>query len=288
MSWFMLSLFCALSESAKDLLGKKALQGANEYLIAWSWSLFAFPFLLPWVWYEETPVLGPDFWPTLLFTTIVVVSSFPLYMKAIRVSDLSLTLPMIATTPVFMLITSPIIVGESAPPIGILGVLLIAIGTYVLNIQERKHGWLAPYCALLKEEGPRIMLVVSAIWSIGGNLDKVGVLNSSPLFWLFAVHLCASLAFVPLVLWKTPNFPSALLNNLVLLTMIGILSLASGVFQLLSLTMTLPTYVIAVKRFSIPISVLLGSILFRESGLRERLAGVIIMIIGALLITLLG
>jgi drug/metabolite transporter (DMT)-like permease len=288
MLWFFLAFSTATFESLKDLVGKHTLPRANEYLIAWSWSLFALPILLPVVLLQGPPPIGKPFWVALFFATITVTSSFSLYMKAIKSSDLSLTIPMIASTPVFMLVTSPIIVGEFPPPQGVVGVLLIAVGSYVLNIRERKKGWLAPYKALLNEKGPRIMLLVAFIWSIGGNLDKIGITNSSPFFWIFSLHLCASVATLPLVLWKTRHLPSSLLRNLRYLAPIGLFSAISGITQMTAVAMTLVAYVISVKRFSIIMSVLLGSLLFHEKGLRERLTGVVIMIAGVLFITLLA
>lgn len=43
---------------------------------------------------------------------------------------------------------------------------------------------------------------------------------------------------------------------------------------------------LSIKRSSVIISVLLGALIFKEKGLKERLAGTILMILGVLLITL--
>ena len=53
-----------------------------------------------------------------------------------------------------------------------------------------------------------------------------------------------------------------------------------------ALSLTLAAYVVAMKRMSPMISVFLGSKFLNEPNVRERLLGVIVMIIGVLLIVL--
>ncbi|NQE06765.1 hypothetical protein C5S32_12915 [ANME-1 cluster archaeon GoMg1] len=85
-------------------------------------------------------------------------------------------------------------------------IFLIVTGSYLLNINHskkyRSHGYknryLAPFKALLKEKGPRLMLVVAFIWSLTANIDKIGLQNSSPLFWVIAVDIYVALLMLPL------------------------------------------------------------------------------------------
>lgn len=65
---------------------------------------------------------------------------------------------------------------------GLIGVVLIVIGSYVLNIKRRNAGYLALFKAMLEQRWPRLMLYAAFILSITSSIDKIGVLNSSPLF----------------------------------------------------------------------------------------------------------
>jgi uncharacterized membrane protein len=47
-------------------------------------------------------------------------------------------------------------------------------------------------------------------------------------------------------------------------------------------------YVISIKRTSVIISILFGYLIFKEKGIKERLLGAVIMVIGVLFITLLN
>lgn len=288
MTWFIFAFLTATFESLKDVTSKHTIPRSNEYVVAWAWMIFAVPFLLPAVLIQGIPEIKPQFWVALGVSTLILSSSLVLYMKAIKASDLSLTIPMIAFTPMFMLITSPLIVGEFPPPLGIVGVLLIVAGSYVLNIKELRKGLkglAAPYRALLREQGPRMMLLVAFLWSINGNIDKIGIQNSAPFFWIMSANAVSGVVITPIMLWNSKQ-TSQITANWKYLILIGLLAALVGLSQMTALTMTLVAYVISVKRFSVVLGVLFGGLLFKEKGLSERLTGVFIMVAGVLCITL--
>ncbi|MCK5259579.1 MAG: hypothetical protein KAJ70_00825 [Candidatus Omnitrophica bacterium] len=54
---------------------------------------------------------------------------------------------------------------------------------------------------------------------------------------------------------------------------------------MIAIKMTLVPYLIAVKRTSVIMTSLFGLFLFKEKGLRERLIGVVLMVLGVLMIS---
>src|SRR5574341_93981 len=182
MVWFIYAVLTALFDSLKDVSSKNCLKNTDEYIISWAFRFFALLFLIPLLPFIEIPPLDGQFWTLLFIAGSLDTVTTVLYMKAIRYSDLSITAPMITFTPLFLLITSPLIVGEFPNFIGLTGVCLIVAGSYLLNIKERNNGYLAPFRKLLKEKGPKLMLIVALIWSITSNFDKIGVQKSSPVF----------------------------------------------------------------------------------------------------------
>ena len=169
MTWLILGILTAFFEAVKDVLGKQNLQKSDEYVVAWSLSFFSVIFLLPWVLSTGIPPLNSQYWLALLIGGSINAVTALLYMKAIKLSDLSLTLPLVALTPLFMLLTSPLMVGEYPKPFDYIGILLIVAGSYLLNIKEKSKGYLAPFKALLSEPGPKLMLIVAFLWSIASN-----------------------------------------------------------------------------------------------------------------------
>ncbi|MGF1480276.1 MAG: EamA family transporter [Cyanophyceae cyanobacterium] len=135
----------------------------------------------------EIPPLGDRFWLALVVSGILNTLAWLMYIKAINSSDLSLTVPLITFTPLFLLVTSPVMVGEYPTSIQAFGILLIVIGSHTLNLRQRHQGVFAPFRALLEQTGPKLMLGVAFIWSFTANIDKIGVQNSSPTLWSIAL-----------------------------------------------------------------------------------------------------
>lgn len=286
MIWLLFALLTALFESLKDVTSKRGLQRFDEYIISASLILFQLPFLLPLLLIIEIPVLGDRFWYALGTGTVLNVIAILFYIKAIKVSDLSITVPIVNFTPLFLLLTSPLILGEFPTPAGYAGILLIVSGSYILNIKYRSVGIFGPIRALFSEPGPRYMIVTAFIWSITSNVDKIGVQNSSPVFWAVSIVISLSICMSVLILITSADKLRDMPRNVKTLLPIGLFGALTLITQMTAISMTLVAYVISIKRMSTALSVFWGHIIFGEKGVRERIAGVMIMIIGVLLITL--
>jgi drug/metabolite transporter (DMT)-like permease len=286
LTWLILGIFTAFFEAVKDVFGKQNLKKSDEYVVAWSLSFFSVIFLIPWVIYTGIPALNSQFWVALLIGGSINAVTALLYIKAIKVSDLSLTVPLVALTPLFMLLTSPLIVGEYPSFFDYIGILLIVTGSYLLNIKEKSQGYLAPFKALLKEPGPKLMLIVAFLWSITSNFDKIGVKNSSPIFWLFSIFGTMSVLLLPILLHKTPNPSRKIIKQLPMLAAMGFFNAIGVLCQMQALTLTLVVQVIAIKRTSVLMGVLFGHFIFKEKDIQQRLLGAGIMVLGVLFISL--
>ncbi len=281
--WIIFAVLTAFFESAKDVFSKKGLEDIDEYVVAWALRFFALPFLLPLLFFIDVHI-GEKFWFALLIGGSMNIFTTILYMKAIKYSDLSITVPMVAFTPMFLLITSPLIVGEFPSFMGLIGILLIVTGSYVLNIKEMNRGYVLPIKALLKEKGPKLMLFVAFLWSITSNIDKIGVLNSSPIFWVISVNVFVAMLLFPVMLLRSKNIQIS--KNLKALMPIGLCSALTLIFQMTAISLTLVVYVISIKRTSTLLSVLWGFLIFNEKGIKERMLGTGIMMLGVIFITL--
>jgi len=286
LTWLILGIFTAFFEALKDVFGKQNLKKSDEYVVAWSLAFFSVIFLIPWVIYTGIPALNTQFAIALLIGGSINAVTAILYIKAIKVSDLSLTVPLVALTPLFMLLTSPLIVGEYPNFFDYIGILLIVTGSYLLNIKEKSQGYLAPFKALLKEPGPKMMLIVAFLWSITSNFDKIGVKNSSPIFWLFSLFGTMSILLLPILLHKTPNPSRKILKQLPMLAAMGFFNAIGLLCQMQALTLTLVVQVIAIKRTSVLMGVLFGHFIFKEKDIQQRLLGAGIMIFGVFVISL--
>lgn len=286
MLWFVLALLTALLASFVDVFSKKSLQMVDEYIAAFSLRAFSLVILAPLLLIVEIPQLDVTFLYAFIAVMLIGTVSLVLFMRAIKVSPISLSIPMLAFTPVFLLVMSPLIVGEFPNSLGIIGILFIVAGSYFLNLGKRADGLAAPFKALIKEEGPRLMLCVAFLWSVGANIDKIAVLHSNPIFYAVTANLALALILVPMVLIKSTNNLKNIRPNLKKLAPIGILTGLYFILQLHAITMTLVVYVISIKRTSILLTILWGFLIFKEGNIKERFVSGSMMVVGVILIAL--
>lgn len=287
MVWFLFALLAAFCLATTDALCKKALKETAECVVAWIRFGFAVPFLLLFMLPENIPSLDMTFWKTIGIMVPLEVTAILFYLKAIKISPLSLTVPFLSLTPVFLLITSFVMLGETPDRSGLAGVFLIAAGAYLLNFHEKKQGILAPLRNIIREKGSLMMIGVAFLYSITSNLGKIATLHSSPLFFGTFYTLVLAVALTPLAFFQAKknsfNFKTLLKTFL----LIGFFYALMTIAHYQAIARINVVYMISVKRMSLVFSVLYGGLIFHEKNISERLAGSLVMILGVIFITLL-
>lgn len=282
--WIILSFLTAVCEAFKDGLCKKSLKSFDVFTISWVWKVFSLPFIFPLIFFTPIPEYLPvEFWMALLVGGGLNILATLLYIRAINLSDLSITLPLLSFTPVFLLFTSPVMVGDVPTLPGYIGVFFIFAGSYLLGIKDRSTIF-GPLLAIVKEPGARLMLMVALIWSVAANMDKIGVMATSPFFWAICVQSFISLGLTIVLIFNRSALKGRLGGNLKILLLIGFFTGAGFVFQMTAIKIGLVPYVIAIKRTSIIMGVLIGGLYFMEKDLKTRVLAAAVMLAGVFLI----
>ena len=250
-------------------------------------------YTLPWMLTSLLfiPLVIPDstFWLCMLAGLPLEALAFYCYMKALKVSPLSLTVPFLAFTPGFIILTGWIMLGEKISIGGLCGIILIMAGAYSLNLSHTRYGLLGPLMAIFKEPGSRLMLLVSFIYAFTSTIGKLAIIHSNPYF--FGVIYNVALAVV-MFLFLPATFNPGPRKNLLKKPVVGLILgaiVAIEVFShVLAVSLTNVAYMISLKRMSLLFGVIYGAVLFKEEKIIERLAGAIIMITGVFLIGWLG
>jgi len=209
-----------------------------------------------------------------------------LYLKAIKLSPLSLTMPFLALTPAFLIFTSYVMLKESSDLSGIAGIFFITTGAYLLNLSGLKSGILAPLKSIFKEKGAMLMIAVAFIYSITSNICKIGINHSSPIFFGAVYYLLLTTLLTGFFKKRIFNLRENLAKNIKSLSLIGFFYGFMVITHFISLSLTNVAYMISVKRTSLLFSIFYGKFMFNEEKIKERLLGSIVMLIGVILITL--
>lgn len=290
--WLLLAMIAATGTAAREAAMKVAGGGRGPIVVAlavaWVTTLVLAPFLV-----TRMVAPGPGFWPALAASGTINAIALTLIATSVGRSDLSLVAPLQSLTPAFMLLTAPLVLGEVAGPQGAAGVFVLVAGSYLLAVPSSGRGLLAPFRALLRDGGARAMMAVAVLYSISAVIDKVGVLASSPLLWSAAMHAFVGAVLTPIFLVvrrrsaakaAVPGAPPSR-RDIVALALAGVFTAAAVVGQMSALELQQATYVIAIKRTSTLMAVLVGGLMFRERAALPRAAGAALMFCGFLLIT---
>jgi drug/metabolite transporter (DMT)-like permease len=283
--WIALSLICALSLATADALTKRALSEGNEYLVGWLRLVFTMPFLAMLLPFVEFPRLDSAFYLAVGVALPFETLAFILYIRALKVSPMSLTIPFLAFTPVFLIASGYFIAGEAVSPAGITGIILIAGGSYALNFSNIGRGFFEPFRAVFRERGPLIMLAVAAIYSVTSSLGKVAINHSSALFFGAVYYIVFPLLYSPFALPRI-KWSEVSRKDVRALLLVGLLNALMIATHMLAMSMTKVAYMISVKRTSLLFSVIYGYLLFREGRMRQRGLGAALMFAGFVLVVI--
>lgn len=284
---FILAFGTAISEALKDITSKYNLHHIDEYTAAFSMHLVQSILLLPLIIYFGIEDMSPRFLWALLASSFLQLGVILLYFKAIKRSELSVTVPLITLTPLFMLITSPIIIGEFPSALGVVGILLIVAGTYISNLSEDPKKIFAPFVSLVKNQGSRYMLLVAFIWSITANLDKIGVEETSPIYWAFTKDFVILFYLIPILIIKSKRPLLQIKNRKWQLLLVGFFKSSSVVTQMFAIQFILVPYVISIKRASSVFIILFAFLYMNErKNFKNRMTGIIIILTGLFVIAI--
>ncbi len=285
--WFFLSFLCAFSLASADALTKKFFPDYS------GWQLLIVRFvvpgllLLPVTFFHPLPSVPPAFWLWIVVLVPFELLAMWLYMLAIRDSPLHLTLPYLAFTPVFNVLTGFVILGETVSVTGCSGILFMVVGAYFLNLEKNRGGqgaWFAPFVVIIQTRGSRYMLGVAAIYSLTSVLSKRAMLYATPASFgpfyftvLGGVVLGATLLLQPTAL-------RTLICKGERLLLIGICMAVMIITHFLAIASVEVAYFLSLKRTSLLFGIAYGALLFKEAHLGRHLIGGILMVGGVALI----
>ncbi len=288
MTWLFLSLLTALSVAVRDISVKIFCRELPPLKIGAAELFWSLPLLIVGVLSIPWPVLDEVFWLAFGISLPVNGIAYILYLHAIKLSPISLTVPLLAFTPVFMIVTGNLVLAEKINSLGAIGIFLIVIGSYVLHFDKGVKGFWQPFAAFSREKGAWFMLLVAFIFSYAAVLGKQAMIHSSPLFFTYTFFLAFNvlLLFGFFILKKTswPDLISFRWRGCLLGGLLFFHVSCHG----LAIMLNTAAYMIAVKRSSIVFTVILSGVILREDNFRIRFLGTLIMFLGVIIIAIWG
>ena len=289
MIWPALALLTACCQSGQDLLAQRLLKrsGLTSRLVMGVGCLVAALVALPLTLLPGPTPQWPGLLQALVATALVNGLAFWAYGRALSRGELSLVVPLLNLSPLVLLISAWLMLGETPGPGSLAGMVLIVLGALRLGATDGDISQ-----GIVNTPGARWMLLVALLWGIGAGIDKVGVRASSSLAWVVGLNMVVGLPLTLSALvageGRSLTLPSvdggfwqSNRGSLLLFGVIGALGMA---VQMEALQRTAVVNVIAIKRLSTLFSAAAGGMLLGEPRPDLRLPAVALMLAGAVLI----
>ena len=288
MLWFTLSLASAFLMASNAAYLKKFFSGVSPWEMGAIPFFYASPFCFAALLIMDAPPLLDGFFPALAWVLPLSGTAFLLHFRAVYLSPLSLTMPFLGFTPVFVILTGNLLLGESINTPGTVGILLVVAGGYILNLGSARYGLLEPIRAIFREPGSALMLLVAALYGLTAVGGKLLIINSSPLFGPLLMFALLGPLFTVILAATRKISLKTVTSRPVLGLGAGIILFIEIICHNLAISMVTAAYMVTIKRMAGIFSVLYGRFLFGEKDILFRLIGTLTMTAGAAIIGLMG
>lgn len=280
--WVIYALLCALFLAIGDTLVKNAPK-IHPVTVAAGRILFSLPVLWAIALIKGIPAIDQRIIYVFIFSPPLEVVALVLYMRALQISPMYRTLPFLAFTPLLLILTSWIMLGERVTVWGAVGIACVVGGTYSLYFKPG-FNLLEPVKSIISDKGSLFMLAVAFLYSITANFGKMGVVYSSPSFF-GAVYF--TILTVILVVWSVVVDDARRIFSKDII-LIGITQGIMITFHMLALELAPVSYMISVKRSSMLFGIIFGSIFFGEKNVLQHSIAALIILAGIGFISILG
>jgi|LakMenEpi03Aug12_release.lakeMendotaPanAssembly.Ray.scaffolds.fasta_scaffold00140_62 drug/metabolite transporter (DMT)-like permease len=289
MIWPALALFTACCQSGQDLLARHLLKrsGLTSRMVMGVGCLVAALVALPLTLLPGPTPQWHGLLQALVATALVNGVAFWAYGRALSRGELSLVVPLLNLSPLVLLISAWLMLGETPGPGSLAGMVLIVLGALRLGATDGE-----PSLSLWNTPGARWMLLVALLWGIGAGIDKVGVRASSSLAWVVGLNMVVGLPLTLSALVAGEGRSLGLRSgdggfwqsNWGILLLFGGIGALGMAMQMEAVQRTAVVNVIAIKRLSTLFSAAAGGMFLGEPRPDLRLPAVALMLAGAVLI----
>jgi drug/metabolite transporter (DMT)-like permease len=267
----------------RDLLIKGQGFPESAYLgVTGSWVIFA---ALQAALLNQTLTLPSEVWPLVAGSALGLFIYYLCVMLTLKAGDLSVYYPIIRSSPLAIVAIGYLFLERYYSWVTLMGIVLTLVGA--IMIQYRRGAGLLQHPKLVLTA--TLAMVGSAIY---GLADSAAMQSIEPAPFLFWVYTILTLAFIVFFALSRPKKRPLSLQLFGCWRSTALQVLASGALSYASYTLILLAFqaggevaaVSATRQASIPISVLLGSLVLKEERLLARLAWSLLLAGGVVLV----
>ncbi len=303
----LLALTATVLTSLLPIFNKRILRDTRPALVAWAVNAFSLPILalgtfllaqctlIPLSCTTRLPQIDGLFIIALLASVVLNWGATLLSTYALEKADASLVSPLLTFNPAFTLLVAWVAIGEIPGLRQTIGVAVILLGAYLLDVEEARTGLMVPLKVLVRRPGAFFAVIASALWGTTTVLEKLAIEHMSPPSGPFV----ALTGTVLLVVFLSPGaffvshktktaeqkqgWHGLRLHPRALLLAVVIAGIAP-LFGFTAIALGLVGYVTALFKLSTVFTIVWAWLFLEEKNIRQRLLGTLVMLIGGALI----
>lgn len=219
--------------------------------------------------------------PYLLVSAIAETVYFLGLGKAYEDGDLSVVYPVARSSPVFVTIVAAVFLGEVITPVGLVGILTIFIGVYILHLKGLTRSDLTAPLKYLTTSSSRYAIISAIGTTVYSITDKLGVTTVNPLLYSFWLgFFVTGMMTVTVVYRKGVDSIRNEMKNPFRVSIAGVLMRGGYMMVLYAMSIAPVSYILALRQVSVVIGALMGVVILKESYGRVRIIGSIIIFFG--------
>lgn len=287
--WFWLAFSASIIGSIDVILNKHCLKNVSALVLSWALFTLPLPFLLFFAIKGGVPSLTQLFYVGAIGSSLAFVFSKTITSGVYKKNNLSKIFPLTSFAGIFNYVLGLLFLSETIRPIPLLGLFTVIVGSYFLNLDQAKEGFLKPFKMLFANKTSLLFLFSMFLNSLTSIFDKIGITNThptSPIFTLFVENVLMSILLTGYLCKKQPGWFRELKTNF------SSLLINSGVYQMKSLVVFTAfiggpvALVMGIARLQIFFILLLSYFFFKDRPSKHVWFASFIMALGVLLIKL--
>lgn len=288
MEWVFLILASALFISLKHIITKKILYKYDTVVVLTGLSFGIMIFTLVGYNFNIQFTIPLKILLMVIFKSIIIACSWYGLTYSIKKLGISIADPLTNLSPVFLVILGYFILGERITLLNLLGVIVIIIGGYILELNSLKDLFL-PFRQM--KDNAHILVAIGLFGiSMSAIIDKVVLqfISKQTLMFYFYATLFITYYLISYLHKNLHQLKELIMEKTVMLSFAAILGLLADAayFVVVKMPTTYITLIIPLRRLSTFVSVLLGGRIYHEKHLIHRAIVSLFLIAGVFLITL--
>jgi drug/metabolite transporter (DMT)-like permease len=187
-----------------------------------------------------------------------------------------------------VLVFAVLFLGEQVSLEGVAGILLVAVGVYIINMKHISgQELLEPIKSISSDRSTRfafLTLISVAFYSI---VDKMAVHHMHPILFAFFHLFCGMCYYTPYILLtkKVDIIRKEWHTGLMRSIMAGVIGIIGYSLILIAFTIERVSYIVSLRQLSVVFAVLMGSFWLKEKHTVMRLSGAVVIFAGCFLIS---